>query len=76
MREPLFRAEFRVPIAGDFHGVGFRRHGIENRLLRQARRKRAKAARHDKREFVRTDWAIERDPVLVRRHSRFSSMFH
>ncbi len=53
----------RIPITRDLHGLRFREHGIENRLFRKSRRKRAKLQRFDQIEFASTNRTIERNDV-------------
>jgi len=42
-RDIAFAAGRHVPVAGDLDGVVFAQHGIEDRLVRQARREFAHA---------------------------------
>src|SRR5580698_3969694 len=52
-----------IPVTSDLHGVRLVKYGIENRLFRKSRRKRAKLQRFDQIEFASTNRTIERNDV-------------
>ena len=54
-----------VPVAGDLDGVVFAQHGIEDRLVRQARRKFAHAGFLDQAQLRRPDRPPQRDGFFL-----------
>src|SRR3712207_339723 len=53
----------RVPVAGDLDGVLLREHGVEDRLVRQAGRELAPAARLDQLQLRTAHGAVQGDGV-------------